>query len=40
MDAALCLTVAALSVLAIARLPYGYYTFLRLVSCGMGAYMA
>ena len=26
--------------MAIARLPYGYYTFLRLVVCGMGIYVA
>lgn len=31
-----CLLAAAMSLLALAKLPYGYYTLLRLVVCAVG----
>lgn len=36
----LWLTVAALLLVAVLKLPYGYYTFLRLVVCAFCAFMA
>ena len=37
---AAALTASAMLLLALAPLPYGYYTLLRLVVCGVGAYGA
>lgn len=39
-DLAICLFTAALCVWALARHPYSYYELLRLITCGVSAYMA